>query len=65
VQGNHTCGIDHRPSTQLLDRLMGVRSITSPRGHGVGTVDTIKAMLADDVKVFVSMGSSSSRSPPR
>jgi hypothetical protein len=44
---------------------MGVRSITSPRGHGVGTVDTIKAMLADDVKVFVSMGSSSSRSPPR
>jgi hypothetical protein len=42
-----------------------VHSITSPHEHGVGTVETIKAMLAGDVKVFVSMGSSSSRSPPR
>jgi molybdopterin-dependent oxidoreductase alpha subunit len=56
VQGNRTCGIDHRPSTQLLDRLEEVCSITAPREHGLDTVDTIKAMLAGDVKVFVSMG---------
>jgi molybdopterin-dependent oxidoreductase alpha subunit len=56
VQGNRTCGIDHRPSKQLLDRLEEVCSITPPREHGLDTVDTIKAMLAGDVKVFVSMG---------
>src|SRR6267154_2220456 len=56
VQGNRTCGIDHRPSKQMLDRLEEVCSITPPREHGLDTVDTIKAMLAGDVKVFVSMG---------
>jgi molybdopterin-dependent oxidoreductase alpha subunit len=56
VQGNRTCGIDHRPSKQLLDRLEEVCSITPPREHGLDTVDTIQAMLAGDVKVFVSMG---------
>jgi molybdopterin-dependent oxidoreductase alpha subunit len=56
VQGNRTCGIDHRPSKQLLDRLEEVCSITSPREHGLDTVDTIKGMLAGHVKVFVSMG---------
>ena len=43
VQGNRTCGIDHRPSKQLLDRLEEVCSITPPREHGLDTVDTIKA----------------------
>jgi molybdopterin-dependent oxidoreductase alpha subunit len=56
VQGNRTCGIDHRPPGQLLDRLQEVCSITPPREHGLDTVETIKAMLAGDVKVFVSMG---------
>jgi hypothetical protein len=40
----------------LLDRLEKVCSITAPREHGLDTVDTIKAMLAGGVKVFVSMG---------
>jgi len=48
--------IDHRPGKQLLDRLEKVCSITAPREHGLDTVDTIKAMLAGGVKVFVSMG---------
>jgi molybdopterin-dependent oxidoreductase alpha subunit len=64
VQGNRTCGIDHRPSTQLLDRLEEVCSITAPREHGLDTVDTIKAMLAGDVKVFVSMGGNFSLATP-
>ena len=64
VQGNRTCGIDHRPSTQLLDRLEQVCSIAAPREHGLDTVDTIKAMLAGDVKVFVSMGGNFSLATP-
>jgi hypothetical protein len=52
VQGNRTCGIDHRPSKQLLDRLGAVCSITPPRQHGLDTVGTMKAMLAGGVKVF-------------
>ena len=64
VQGNRTCGIDHRPGKQLLDRLQEVCSITPPREHGLGTVETIQAMLAGDVKVFVSMGGNFSLCTP-
>jgi molybdopterin-dependent oxidoreductase alpha subunit len=56
VQGNRTCGIDHRPGTQLLDRLEEVCSITPPREHGLDTVGTIQAMMTGEVTVFVSMG---------
>ncbi len=64
VQGNRTCGIDHRPAQELLDRLDEVCSITAPREHGLDTVDTIKAMLAGEVKVFVSMGGNFSLATP-
>ena len=64
VQGNRTCGIDHRPGKQLLDRLQEVCSITPPREHGLGTVETIEAMLAGEVKVFVSMGGTSAPCTP-
>jgi molybdopterin-dependent oxidoreductase alpha subunit len=64
VQGNRTCGIDHRPGTQLLDRLQEVCAITPPREHGLDTVGTIEAMLAGDVKVFVSMGGNFSLATP-
>jgi molybdopterin-dependent oxidoreductase alpha subunit len=64
VQGNRTCGVDHRPPKQLLDRLEEVCSITPPREHGLDTVDTIKAMLAGQVRVFVSMGGNFSLATP-
>jgi molybdopterin-dependent oxidoreductase alpha subunit len=64
VQGNRTCGIDHRPGKHLLDRLEEVCSITPPREHGLDTVDTIEAMLAGDVKVFVCMGGNFSLATP-
>ena len=64
VQGNRTCGIDHRPPGRLLDRLQEVCSIAPPREHGLDTVATIKAMLAGDVKVFVSMGGNFSLCTP-
>jgi molybdopterin-dependent oxidoreductase alpha subunit len=56
VQGNRTCGIDHRPSQQFLDRLAEVCGIDPPRQQGMDTVDTIKAMNQGRVKVFVGMG---------
>jgi molybdopterin-dependent oxidoreductase alpha subunit len=56
VQGNRTCGIDHRPSEQWLARLDAACGIKAPRSHGLDTVQTIKAMHRGDVKVFLGMG---------
>ncbi|MFF6883086.1 FdhF/YdeP family oxidoreductase [Streptomyces sp. NPDC012421] len=56
VQGNRTCGIDHRPAGEFLDRLAEVCGIDPPRAHGLDTVRTIEAMARGDVKVFVGMG---------
>ena len=56
VQGNRTCGIDHRPSSQWLDRLAAVCRIDPPRHPGLDTVQTITAMHEGRVKVFVGMG---------
>ncbi|MEU8415957.1 FdhF/YdeP family oxidoreductase [Amycolatopsis japonica] len=56
VQGNRTCGIDHRPDAAFLDRLGEVCGITPPRHHGLDTVGTIEAMHRGDVTVFVGMG---------
>src|SRR6201991_2131521 len=56
VQGNRTCGINHRPSGEFLDRLREVRGIGSPREHGLGTVPTIEAMHRGDMKVFIALG---------
>ncbi|WP_433566126.1 FdhF/YdeP family oxidoreductase [Nocardia sp. CA-151230] len=56
VQGNRTCGIDHRPTEAFLDRLGQVCGIEPPRAHGLDTVATIEAMTAGRVSVFVGMG---------
>ncbi|MFD6943644.1 FdhF/YdeP family oxidoreductase [Streptomyces roseolus] len=56
VQGNRTCGIDHRPAEAFLDRLGEVCGIDPPRAHGLDTVRTIEAMRRGDVEVFVGMG---------
>ncbi|MFD0146444.1 MULTISPECIES: FdhF/YdeP family oxidoreductase [unclassified Streptomyces] len=56
VQGNRTCGIDHRPGAEFLDRLADVCAIDPPREHGLDTVRTIEAMRRGEVKVFVAMG---------
>ena len=56
VQGNRTCGIDHRPSERFLARLGEVCGIDPPREHGLDTVATIEAMHRGEVKVFVGMG---------
>ena len=56
VQGNRTCGIDHKPSAAFLDRLGEVCDITPPRERGLDTVGVMRAMNEGDVKVFVGMG---------
>ncbi|HEY1787635.1 MAG TPA: FdhF/YdeP family oxidoreductase [Verrucomicrobiae bacterium] len=56
VQGNRTCGINHRPDEKWLARLDKACSIQSPRQRGLDTVRVIPAMMRGDVKVFVGMG---------
>ncbi|MGW1160897.1 FdhF/YdeP family oxidoreductase [Streptomyces sp. NPDC002513] len=56
VQGNRTCGIDHRPTEDFLERLAEVCEIDPPHEHGLDTVGTVQAMHRGDVKVFVGMG---------
>ncbi|MEU9401054.1 FdhF/YdeP family oxidoreductase [Streptomyces sp. NPDC048242] len=56
VQGNRTCGIDHRPEPEFLDRLAEVCKINPPRDHGLDTIGTLQAMNRGDVKVFIGMG---------
>jgi len=56
VQGNRTCGINHRPDSQFLDRLAEVCHIDPPREHGLDVVRAIQAMHDGEVKVFVSLG---------
>ncbi|GAA4488963.1 FdhF/YdeP family oxidoreductase [Microbacterium panaciterrae] len=55
VQGNRTCGIDHRPPA-WTDRLAEVCRIDPPRHPGLDTVRTIRGMHDGTVKVFVGMG---------
>jgi molybdopterin-dependent oxidoreductase alpha subunit len=64
VQGNRTCGVNHRPSEPWLARLDAACGITSPRAHGLDTVRTIKAMHRGDVKVFVGMGGNFAMATP-
>ncbi|HEX8895764.1 MAG TPA: FdhF/YdeP family oxidoreductase [Terriglobales bacterium] len=56
VQGNRTCGIDHRPSAAFLDKLRDACGFEPPREHGLGTVACIQAMHRGDMKVFVALG---------
>ncbi|MFB6892166.1 FdhF/YdeP family oxidoreductase [Kitasatospora sp. NPDC056327] len=56
VQGNRTCGIDHRPEPAFLDRLGEVCGIDPPRRHGLDTVGTVEAMHGGGIDVFVGMG---------
>ena len=56
VQGNRTCGIDHRPTDKFLDRLAEVCHIDPPRHHGKDTIASIEAMHTGELKVFVGMG---------
>lgn len=55
VQGDRTVGIDHRPPA-WIDRLEQRFGFQAPRGHGLDTVDTIRAMLDGRVSVLFALG---------
>jgi molybdopterin-dependent oxidoreductase alpha subunit len=56
VQGDRTVGIEEKPSKAFLDRLGQAFGFEPPRHHGYDVVETIKAMLAGKVKVFIGLG---------
>ncbi|MBB2947572.1 molybdopterin-dependent oxidoreductase alpha subunit [Actinoplanes lutulentus] len=64
VQGNRTCGIDHRPKPEFLDRLAAACGINPPREHGLDTVGVLKAMTEGSVRVFVGMGGNFAMAAP-
>ncbi|MBX3203469.1 MAG: FdhF/YdeP family oxidoreductase [Labilithrix sp.] len=56
VQGDRTMGVWEKMPDAFLDRLGAEFGFEPPRAHGKDTVDTIRAMLAGEVKVFVGLG---------
>jgi len=56
VQGDRTMGVWEKPKEEMLAALDLEFSITSPRVHGLDSVDTVNAFVHDDVDVFISMG---------
>ncbi|MDB4882179.1 MAG: oxidoreductase alpha (molybdopterin) subunit [Gemmatimonadetes bacterium] len=56
VQGDRTMGIWERMSQQFLDALGAEFAFTPPQKHGYDTVETLRAMHAGKVKVFIAMG---------
>ncbi|BBH69151.1 molybdopterin oxidoreductase [Actinoplanes sp. OR16] len=64
VQGNRTCGIDHRPEPAFLDRLDRACGIVSPREHGLDTVGVLTAMNEGRIGVFVGMGGNFAMAAP-
>jgi molybdopterin-dependent oxidoreductase alpha subunit len=64
VQGNRTCGVDHRPTEEFLNRLADVCGIDPPHEEGLDTVGTIEAMNQGKVKVFIGMGGNFGRAAP-
>jgi molybdopterin-dependent oxidoreductase alpha subunit len=56
VQGDRTMGIWEKMPDSFLDALDREFGITSPREHGLDTVDGIRAMREGTAKVFFGMG---------
>jgi molybdopterin-dependent oxidoreductase alpha subunit len=56
VQGNRTMLIYDKPNEKQLDKIKELYGFEPPRQHGYDVVESIKAMHAGKIKVFVSMG---------
>lgn len=56
VQGDRTVGITTRPAPEFLEALGQEFGFAPPRDPGLDVVETIRAMHAGEVRVFVSMG---------
>ncbi|MGC7407098.1 CbbBc protein, partial [Pandoraea pneumonica] len=53
-----------KPSAAFLDRLGKAFDFAPPRREGLGVVDTISAMLAGRIKVFIGMGGNFAMATP-
>lgn len=56
VQGNRTVGITEKPSRDFLKRLEQVFGFAPPSEHGLDVVQSIHAMLAGKIDVFMALG---------
>src|SRR5690606_22558673 len=56
VQGDRTMGIWEKMPEAFMARMEQTFEFTANRKHGFAVVDAIKAMAADQVKVFMGMG---------
>ncbi len=64
VQGDRTVGIWERPRPEFLDALGVAFAFDPPRHNGYDTVETIRAMHARKVKVFIALGGNFLQSAP-
>ncbi|WP_182406757.1 FdhF/YdeP family oxidoreductase [Psychrobacter sp. GP33] len=64
VQGDRTMGIHERPKQSLLDTLERVFNRPMPQEDGLDVIAGAKAMIAGDIKVFMSMGGNFSVAAP-
>lgn len=64
VQGDRTMGIWEKMPDAFLDALDREFGITSPRKHGLDTVDAIRAMRDGEAGVFMAMGGNFIRATP-
>jgi molybdopterin-dependent oxidoreductase alpha subunit len=64
VQGDRTMGIHERPPTALLDALAQTFSFQPPRHQGFNTVETIAAMEAGRLQVFIGLGGNFAQATP-
>jgi molybdopterin-dependent oxidoreductase alpha subunit len=64
VQGDRTMGIWERMPGHFLDALEREFGFTPPADHGLDTVDTIRAMRAGRLKVFLGVGGNFVRATP-
>ena len=64
VQGDRTMGIHERPKQSLLDSLERVFNHPMPQEDGLDVIAGAKAMIAGDIKVFMSMGGNFSVAAP-
>jgi molybdopterin-dependent oxidoreductase alpha subunit len=64
VQGDRTMGIWEKMPEDFLAALDARFGITSPRKHGLDTVDAIRAMRDGNAKVFIGMGGNFASATP-
>jgi len=64
VQGNRTVGINERPPAEFLDALQARYDFDIPREDGLNTVESIRAMLDHQAKVFIGLGGNFAAATP-